>query len=169
MKHWRYFRPGASFLFCAALCFSTVAFAQDTTATPQASNQAATTPAQAPGTAATGQDEYPDIVAIDPFGGISTWGTVLIGLGTKLVDGGVFGGRIAYNPSSHIGLELWGAYDVANVRFIAAHCGGSEPIRCGCTPSASRTHCSAAAHMTCSCPPAGRSASARRGCRQKTT
>ena len=39
------------------------------------------------------------------------------GLDTKLVDGAVVGGRIAYNPSKWIGLELFYAWDHANVQF----------------------------------------------------
>ncbi len=117
MKPWRHFRPDASTLFCAALCFTTVAFAQDTTGTAnQTTNPPSANPPQA-AVPATGQDEYPDIVEINPFGGISTWGTVLIGLGTKLHDGGVAGLRVAYNPASHFGIELWGAWSVANVTF----------------------------------------------------
>src|SRR5947209_4113843 len=117
MKNRRHFKSAVSFLICAALCFSTAVFAQNTTGTTnQTSNPAPANPPQAAVTGL-GQDEFPDIVEIDPFGGISTWGTVLIGLGTKLVDGGLVGLRVAYNPSRHLGLELWGAWNVANVEF----------------------------------------------------
>jgi outer membrane protein OmpA-like peptidoglycan-associated protein len=98
LKH----RPFSSTMMCAALCFATAAFAQDTTNTKPASGSG---------------DQFPDLVEIDPFGGISTWGTVTPGLGEKLVDGGVAGIRLAVNPNRWFGLELWGDFSQANVEF----------------------------------------------------
>jgi outer membrane protein OmpA-like peptidoglycan-associated protein len=66
---------------------------------------------------ATGEDALPDIVEIDPFGGVSTWGQVNRGLTTHLVTGGIGGIRGAVNPSSHIGIEGFFEYSQANVEF----------------------------------------------------
>ena len=74
-------RPLSSTIMCAALCFASAAFAQNTTNTKPASSGSG--------------DQFPDLVEIDPFGGISLWGTVTPGLGEKLVDGGVGGIRVA--------------------------------------------------------------------------
>lgn len=99
-------RPIAA-LLCASLCISTAAFAQDAT------NAAKKTAKPSSG----GEDQYPDLVEIDPFGGISLYGQVNNGLTTKLVDGGVGGLRIAVNPTKYLGLELWADYAAANVEF----------------------------------------------------
>ena len=64
-----------------------------------------------------GEDEYPDLVEIDPFGGVQLNAQVQRGLTTKLVDGGVGGIRIAFNPAKYLGLELWADYAQANVEF----------------------------------------------------
>ncbi|MBV9404408.1 MAG: PKD domain-containing protein, partial [Acidobacteriaceae bacterium] len=64
-----------------------------------------------------GEDQYPDLVELDVFGGISIYGEVVAGLGEKLVDGGVAGLRIDVNPSKWLGIELWGDYAQANVEF----------------------------------------------------
>jgi outer membrane protein OmpA-like peptidoglycan-associated protein len=66
---------------------------------------------------ANGQDEYPDLWEIDAFGGIQVYKQVNRGLDTKISNGGVFGGRITYNPYEYLGLELWMDYSVANVNF----------------------------------------------------
>ena len=97
-------RPLSSALLCAALSLGT-AFAQATT-------NAANTK-----TSSGGEDQYPDLVEIDPFGGISTYGQVNRGLTLHLVDGGVAGLRIAVNPSKYFGIELWADYAQANVEF----------------------------------------------------
>lgn len=104
MKNRLKIRPFRSTIMCAALCLATAAFGQNNTNTTK------------PASAGAG-DEYPDLVEIDPFGGISTWGLVTPGLGEKLVDGGVGGLRIAVNPNRWLGLELWADFDQANVEF----------------------------------------------------
>ena len=63
-------------------------------------------------------DERPDIVELDPFGGVSMWGQVNKGLGEKLVTGGDFGGRAAWNFSAYLGLELSYSYMVNNVKLV---------------------------------------------------
>src|SRR5947209_1628762 len=107
-------RPISSAILSAALCIGTAAYAQDAN-TASASQSTPGTASKSAGTAA---DEFPDIVEIDPFGGVSLYGAVNQGLGLKLVDGGVAGLRVAYNPSRWIGLELWGRWSQNNVRFL---------------------------------------------------
>src|SRR5215831_9996334 len=83
-------RPIGSVLLGSALCFGTAAFAQDTsTATNASANQTAKAKN------ASSEDEHPDLVEIDPFGGVSIWGNVARGLNTKLADGGLGGLRLA--------------------------------------------------------------------------
>jgi len=77
-----------------------------------------------------GGDEYPDLVEIDPFGGISLYGQLNRGLTMKTADGGVGGLRIAVNPSRYVGLELWADYAAANIRFLGSQ--GAFPA--GTTP-----------------------------------
>jgi outer membrane protein OmpA-like peptidoglycan-associated protein len=92
------------------------AFAQDNTNSQTAGAQA--TGAQtAKASAGSGLDAMPDIVEIDPFGGVSTWGQVNRGLTTHLVTGGIAGIRGAVNPSSHIGIEGFYEFSQANVEF----------------------------------------------------
>lgn len=111
--------PISSFFLCSALSLSTAVFAQDTsnTSNNQATTPTAGTPNAAKASGASGADEYPDKFEIDPFGGISLYGQVMRGLDTKLVDGGVAGLRLTYNPTLHLGLELWADWDRANVEF----------------------------------------------------
>ena len=46
-----------------------------------------------------------DVVELDPFGGASFFGTVTqTGFNEKLVNGGIAGGRAAYNFSRHFSL-----------------------------------------------------------------
>ncbi len=116
MKSRLKFKPIGSAVLCAAVCLSASAFAQDTN-NQNTAGTATNTTKTAKAAGASGLDEYPDLIEIDPFGGISTYGQVMRGLTTKLVDGGVGGLRIAYNPTAHLGLELWADYDVANVEF----------------------------------------------------
>lgn len=97
------YRPFSSKIMCAALCFASAAFGQTSTTNPK--------PASGSG------DNLPDLIEIDPFGGIQTFGNVAIGLGEKLVDGGVGGLRIAVNPNPWLGLELWADFSQANVEF----------------------------------------------------
>ena len=101
-------KPISCALVCASLCFGAAAFAQDA----NTSNKTTTAPKTADG-----EDQYPDLVEIDPFGGISIYGQVNRGLDTKLVDGGVGGLRLAINPYKYFGLELWADYAQANVEF----------------------------------------------------
>jgi outer membrane protein OmpA-like peptidoglycan-associated protein len=99
------FRPLSSVVLCAAFSLGTVAFAQ--TATP---------PAQKASSGG-GEDEFPDIVEIDPFGGINTAGQINRGLTTHIVDGGVAGIRVAVNPTKYLGLEGFFDFAQANVEF----------------------------------------------------
>ncbi len=105
MKNRLSFRPLSSAVLCLGLCLGTAAYAQ--TATNTSKN----------GKGMSGEDEYPDIVEVDVFGGVQLNGQVMRGLDTKLVDGGVGGLRIAYNPTKYLGLELWADFAQANVEF----------------------------------------------------
>ncbi len=62
-------------------------------------------------------EKHPDLVEIDPFGGVSAWAQLGTGLGQKLVNGGTAGARVAVNISRHIGLELGYNFNVNNVRY----------------------------------------------------
>lgn len=97
-------KPVRSVLLCTALCLSTAAFAQDAPKTAKM--------------AASAGDEYPDLFEIDPFGGISIYGQLDTGLTMHTDDGGLGGIRLTYNPAPHLGLELWGDYAGANIRFL---------------------------------------------------
>ena len=77
-------RPISSAILGAALCLGTVAYAQD-------AGTAQSTPGATKKSAGGAADEFPDLVEIDPFGGISMYGAVNQGLGLKLVNGGVAG------------------------------------------------------------------------------
>jgi outer membrane protein OmpA-like peptidoglycan-associated protein len=75
------------------------------------------------GSVASAQDFWhtpnlPDSVEIDPFGGVSLWGTVQKGLDTKLIDGGTAGARIGANVTNYIGLEFMYQYMWNNVRLV---------------------------------------------------
>src|SRR5579883_442775 len=90
----------------ALTCFHSICRAQDT---------------QQPGTAKTAAapvQELPGIIELDPFGGISVFGEVNKGLREQLVNGGVVGGRVAWNFSPHLGLELSYNFMVNNVRLV---------------------------------------------------
>ena len=102
MKNRLRIRPLSSVILCGALCLATSAYAQNANTTKASSS---------------GEDQYPDLVELDVFGGISIYGEVVAGLGEKLVDGGVAGLRIDVNPSKWLGIELWGDYAQANVEF----------------------------------------------------
>ncbi|MBV8896353.1 MAG: PKD domain-containing protein [Acidobacteriaceae bacterium] len=95
-------RQVQSFILCAALTCTTL-FAQGKTSQP--GNSRIT-------------DEYPDIVELDAFGGGSFFGAVSGGLGEKLANGGTAGGRVAYNFSKYLGLELGYNFMVNNVRLL---------------------------------------------------
>ncbi|HEY3940580.1 MAG TPA: PKD domain-containing protein [Bryobacteraceae bacterium] len=100
-------KPAGSAFLCAALCLGTAAFAQD-------ANKSNTKTASS---MSKGEDQYPDLVEVDPFGGISLYGQVNRGLTTHLADGGVAGFRIAVNPAKYLGIELWADYANAPVAF----------------------------------------------------
>ena len=101
---------------CMAMCFGTMAYAQDTN-TQGTTNTTTTNSTKTAKSAASGLDQYPDLVEIDPFGGITTSGQVMRGLTTKLVDGWVGGLRLTYNPSAYLGIELWADMAQGNVEF----------------------------------------------------
>ncbi len=98
-------RPISSAILCLTLCSGTAVFAQDANTTKTTVKMA------------NGQDQYPDLWEIDAFGGIQVYKQVNRGLDTKMSNGGVFGGRLTYNPYEYLGLELWMDYSVANVSF----------------------------------------------------
>ena len=110
-------RPISSALLCLTLCYGTAVFAQDANTTKTTVKMA------------DGQDEYPDLWEVDPFGGIQVYGQVNRGLDTKMSNGGVIGGRFAYNPYKYLGLELWMDYSVANVNFAQSN--GTIPVGFG--------------------------------------
>jgi opacity protein-like surface antigen len=101
----------ALILSCLASYSESIAFGQDTT---QSNSTAKTVP----------PEEYPDLIEIDPFGGVSIWGQVNKGLGEKLITGGTAGARVAVNVSSHLGIEFSYNFSVNNVRLVT-------PIRPG--------------------------------------
>ena len=107
-------RPIGLAALCLTLCSGTAVFAQDANTTKTTVKMAG------------GQDQYPDLWEVDAFGGIQVYKQVNTGLDTKLSNGGVFGGRFAYNPYEHLGLELWMDYSVANVNLGLSN--GSIPV-----------------------------------------
>ncbi len=116
MKSRLKFKPIGSGVLCAAMCFGTFAYAQDTNQNTSTTTTNSTKTAKS---AAGGSslDQYPDLIEIDPFGGIATYGQVMRGLTTKIADGWVGGLRLAYNPSAYLGIELWADVAQANVEF----------------------------------------------------
>ena len=98
------FMPISSAVLTAALCFCTSALAQGTTGTNN------TSPAS--------MEDYPDTVELDAFGGVSFIGEVNRGLGEKFIKGGTTGGRVTYNVSRHIGIELSYNFSINNVRLV---------------------------------------------------
>ncbi len=112
-------RPLNSAILCATLCFGTLAYGQAANNAPKNAKTSS------------GEDQYPDLVELDPFGGISIYGAVMRGLDTKLVDGGVAGVRLAVNPTKYLGLELWWDYAQANVEFKSPSNGGVYPATAG--------------------------------------
>ena len=107
-----------------ALCISTLTYAQATNDTANTSNNQANTKSNA---SVDTTDQYPDLVEIDPFGGVATHGQVMRGLDTKLVNGGVAGGRVTGNFSKWIGIEAFFDYEQANVEFRTPSNGGVYP------------------------------------------
>jgi len=98
-------RPLKSVILCGALALSSVAFAQDAGTKKTGTSSSG------------GEDQYPDLVEIDPFGGVSTWGQVNQGLTTHLVTGGIAGIRVAVNPAKYFGIEGFFEFSQANVQF----------------------------------------------------
>lgn len=92
----------------AILCLTVSAPGQDANSKNRADQAAKTATA----------DEYPDIIELDPFGGVSIFGQVNKGLGEQLVTGGTAGGRAAWNVARHIGVELSYNFMVNNVRLV---------------------------------------------------
>lgn len=106
-----------SIVLGTALCVSTAAIAQDSNAGPgQPASAKHSKMAMGSGSA----DEYPDLVEIDPFGGISLYGQVSDSFPYKLVDGGVAGIRGAVNVTKHVGIEISGSFAENNVEFQQA-------------------------------------------------
>ena len=93
-------KPIASALLSMAVC-TAMAVAQDTSNSNNQANAKKSAPA---GTA------LPDLIELDPFGGISLFGQVNRGLDPKHISGGAFGGRVGANVSDHFGLELMYEY-----------------------------------------------------------
>ena len=91
-------------ILCATLCLCIHVYGQST-------SNSQNNPAKS-------ADEYPDLIELDPFGGASLFAQVNAGLGEKLVDGGTAGGRVAYNLSRHLGLELDYNFMINNVRLV---------------------------------------------------
>jgi len=81
---------------------------------PVALAQQTTTPKQA-----VQGDELPDKVELGGFGGGSFFRQVDQGLGTKLVNGGLFGGRVTENFWRYVGLEQAFTYSTNNVKFLS--------------------------------------------------
>ncbi len=119
---WTILCAGFSTLCFSTLCFSTGAYAQAT------GNPASNT--NAPKAIST-EDQYPDLLELDPFGGISIYGPVLPGLDTKMVDGGVAGMRVAFNPGKWLGIEAWVDFAQANVEFRLPSNDGVYPATAG--------------------------------------
>jgi outer membrane protein OmpA-like peptidoglycan-associated protein len=131
MKTRHRIRPIGKAVLGAGLCLGTALYAQDTSTAPSGSTGNQDTAAQTstgapPSTgnkaATTGggssADQMPDIVELSPFGGLSLFGQVNRGLDSKLITGGVWGGRVTWNPSHYVGIELAYDYAVNNVRLI---------------------------------------------------
>jgi len=95
------FKPISGLLLSSFFCLGIPAFSQ-TAAKPKA---------------AAAVDELPDLIEIDPFGGVSMFGSVDRGLGQKFAKGGTYGGRVTWNASRWIGLELFYDYSYNNVSF----------------------------------------------------
>ncbi len=104
------FRPLSSAVLCVALTLGSGAFAQNNTNNQTTGNRMAKS-------SGGGDDAMPDIVEIDPFGGVSTFGQVNRGLTTHLVTGGIGGLRVAVNPARHFGIEGFVEFSQANVEF----------------------------------------------------
>jgi hypothetical protein len=100
-------RGGRFFLLLAASCLITTAPAQVN---------------QQPKAAAKGDvsDELPDLVELDPFGGVSLFGQINRGLDEKLRNGGTGGGRVTFNISPYVGIELGYNYMGNNTELVTS-------------------------------------------------
>jgi outer membrane protein OmpA-like peptidoglycan-associated protein len=112
MKTRQRIRPIGRAVIGMGLCLGTALYAQDAA---QTSNNGSKSKASASSATA---DQMPDIVEIDPFGGVSMFGQVNRGLNTKLITGGVYGARVAWNPSRYIGIEFAYGRSTNNVRLL---------------------------------------------------
>ncbi len=103
--HVRQMRWSRALLLLAASCLITTAPAQVT---------------QQPKAAAAGDvsDVLPDLVELDPFGGVSLFGQINRGLDEKLRDGGTGGGRVTFNISPYVGIELGYNYMGNNTELV---------------------------------------------------
>ena len=108
-------RPLSFAILCTAVALGPAMYAQDDSSTPGGAGANAQQPNRV--VSSSGEDAMPDLVEIDPFGGISTYGQVNRGLTTHLVTGGVAGIRGAVNPSKYVGIEGFYEYVQANVSF----------------------------------------------------
>ncbi len=107
MKTGLEFRPLGAAILGAALCFCPSLYAQGTSNSNNSSNNVSNSSA----------DDYPDRVELEAFGGASLFGKITAGLGEKLVDGGTVGGRVTFNFSRHVGLEVGYDFMINNVRL----------------------------------------------------
>ncbi len=64
-------------------------------------------------------DVLPDLLELDPFGGVSLFAQINYGLNQQFIDGGTGGGRVAYNFSRFLGLEFSYNFSGNNVRLSA--------------------------------------------------
>ncbi len=107
------YKPIGSAILIAAWCFCASAYGQDAGQTNQPNNTTAAN--QTKKSNSDTADEYPDLVELDPFGGVSLWGQDMRGLDEKLRDGGTAGGRVTFNMTTRFGLELGYNFSVNNV------------------------------------------------------
>jgi hypothetical protein len=108
------YKPIGSVILMAAWCLCTSAYGQDAGQTNQTNNTTTANQTKVKSSSDTA-DEYPDLVELDPFGGVSLWGQDMRGLDEKLRDGGTAGGRVTFNMTTRFGLELGYNFSVNNV------------------------------------------------------
>ncbi len=63
-------------------------------------------------------DALPDLLELDPFGGVSLFRQINQGLDERFVDGGTGGGRVAYNFHRYVGLEFSYNFSGNNVELV---------------------------------------------------
>lgn len=105
------FRPLMACVIAAGM--TSVMLAQDATSPkdPSAKKAAASAKADV-------SDALPDLIELDPFGGVSLFGQINRGLGQRLVNGGTGGGRVAFNMNRWAGLEVSYNFSGNNVRLV---------------------------------------------------